>query len=386
MANRPPTRALQLLSNYHIFLLFCTVNNVGNSGFQKSSIENMALSNSAKIVLPAEWHPQSAIQLTWPDETTDWADILAEVEECYGNVAYEISVRQLLLIACRNPKKVHEKLAHCNQRNLRLVELPVNDTWARDHGGITVFEDGKTIILDFTFNGWGMKFPAHEDNQITGRLFQRGVFNKEVALRNMKQFVLEGGSIESDGKGTILTTEECLLSPNRNAWMDKEAIEKLLKSTFGASRILWIKNGFLAGDDTDSHIDTLARFCSTDTIAYVKCDDKQDEHYAALKAMEHELKAFKTHDGAPYQLIPLPMAAPVFDGADRLPATYANFLVINGAVLAPVYGTESDQAALEQLKKAFPEREIIGIDCSALIKQHGSLHCISMQYPEGVVN
>jgi agmatine/peptidylarginine deiminase len=341
---------------------------------------------SSNILYPAEWYPQSAVQLTWPDYTTDWADILTEVEECYSNVAYEICKRQLLLIACSNPVRIHEKLSRCNQQNLRLVQVPVNDTWARDHGGITVLEDGKPVILDFTFNGWGMKFAANHDNQITRQLYENGIFEMEVALLNMKKYVLEGGSIESDGLGTILTTEECLLEPNRNSWMDKQSIEELLKSTFGASRVLWLKNGFLAGDDTDSHVDTLARFCSESSIAYVKCDDKQDEHFAALKAMEDELKAFKTHDGNPYQLIPLPMAEPVFDGADRLPATYANFLIINGAVLVPTYNTKTDAIALKQLSITFPERDIIGIDCSALIKQHGSLHCISMQYPEGVVS
>jgi agmatine deiminase len=337
-------------------------------------------------ILPAEWHPQSAVQLTWPSVNTDWADIIDEVEVCYEQVAYEISKRQILVVACENPEEVKKKLSRCHMANIRYVATRVNDTWARDHGGITIFENGKPVVLDFTFNGWGMKFAANHDNQITRQLHENGIFEKEVALRNMKQYVLEGGSIESDGLGTILTTEECLLEPNRNSWMDKKSIEDLLKSTFGASRVLWLKNGFLAGDDTDSHIDTLARFCSETSIVYVNCDDKQDEHYAALKAMENELKAFKTHDVLPYQLIPLPMAEPVFDGAERLPATYANFLIINSAVLVPTYNTKTDARALKQLSIAFPEREIIGIDCTVLIKQHGSLHCISMQYPDRVVS
>jgi len=346
----------------------------------------MTYLKSNNKVLPAEWHPQSAVQLTWPSVNTDWAGIIDDVEACYEEVAFEISKRQILVVACENPEEVKKKLSRCHMANLRCVATPVNDTWARDHGGITIFENGKPVVLDFTFNGWGMKFAAYHDNQITRQLHENGIFDNEVALRNMKQYVLEGGSIESDGQGTILTTEECLLEPNRNSWMVKQSIEELLKSTFGASRVLWLKNGFLAGDDTDSHIDTLARFCSETSIAYVVCDDEQDEHYTALKAMEDELKALKTHDGAPYQLIPLPMAEPVFDGADRLPATYANFLIINGAILVPTYNTKTDAKALKQIAVAFPGREIIGIDCSALIKEHGSLHCISMQYPHGVVS
>ena len=340
---------------------------------------------SKKTILPAEWAPQSAVQLTWPSAKTDWADIIDEVEACYKKVAFEISKRQLLIVACENPDVVKGNLAYCHQSNLRFAPTPVNDTWARDHGGITVFENGNPVVLDFTFNGWGLKFASNHDNQITKRLFDAGIFTKEVALRNMKQYVLEGGSIESDGVGTILTTEKCLLDSNRNSWLDKQSIEDLLISTFGASRVLWLKNGYLAGDDTDSHIDTLVRFCSPSTIAYVKCSDPDDEHYDALLAMERELKSLTQPNGISYELIPLPMAEPVFDCGHRLPATYANFLIINEAVLVPTYNTKTDSKALAQITKAFPDREIIGIDCNALIKQHGSLHCISMQFPAGVV-
>jgi agmatine/peptidylarginine deiminase len=340
---------------------------------------------SVNITLPAEWHPQSAIQITWPGTNTDWADMLDEVEQCYKQVAYEICRRQLLVVACEDPEATKKKLTHCDQQNLRLVKAPINDTWARDHGGITVLEDGRPCVLDFTFNGWGLKFPSNHDNQITRILYEQDIFHKNVPLRNMKQLVLEGGSIESDGSGTLMTTEECLLSKNRNSWMSREEIEKMFLSVFGARRVLWLKNGYLAGDDTDSHIDTLARFCSPASIAYVKCDDRSDEHFDALARMEAELKEFKQENGDKYELIPLPMARPVYDGDTRLPATYDNFLIINGAVLVPAYGTDLDLLAMKQIKKAFPSREVIGIDCSPLITQHGSLHCITMQYPEGTV-
>ena len=270
-------------------------------------------------------------------------------------------------------------------KNLILSKIKTNDTWARDHAFITMLkEEGTPLLLDFCFNGWGMKFAANYDNRINDELYyNHKIMNGEYVFH--RDFILEGGSIESNGKGTLLTTEQCLLSFNRNE-MTKEQIEAYLKKTFNLQQILWLKHGYLAGDDTDSHIDTLARFCPNDTITYVKCTDKNDEHYEELAAMEEELKAFRTLEGKPYHLLPLPMANAIYDeDGTRLPATYANFLILNEAVLYPTYHqSENDSHAKEVLTKAFPGREIVGIDCTALIKQHGSLHCVTMQYPEGV--
>lgn len=339
------------------------------------------------IFLPPEWYPQSAIQLTWPHEYSDWNYMLEEVLTCYVNIATEILKRQRLLVVCRDASAVKFALKYTNLDNLTLIELPSNDTWARDHGGISVLDGDKKYIYDFTFNGWGMKFASNFDNQINRGLFANKVFNSSVSLVSKKDFVLEGGGIESDGKGTLLTTSECLLSPNRNSHLSKTEIEDYLKKTFGLDRVLWLDYGYLAGDDTDSHIDTLARFCDEHTIAYVKCEDREDEHYEALKKMEDQLKTFVDYTGNPYKLITLPMAKTVYDdGAERLPATYANFLIMNDIVLVPFYkDLERDQEAKEQLQKAFPSREIVGVDCSPLIRQHGSLHCITMQYPEGFI-
>ncbi|NJN26117.1 MAG: agmatine deiminase family protein [Cyclobacteriaceae bacterium] len=338
------------------------------------------------IIYPAEWEQQSAVQIAWPDPHTDWANMLDEVERCFAQIALEISKRQGLIVCCETPDTVRPKLAQCRPENIRYVATRHNDTWARDFGGITIYEGGEPRILDFTFNGWGLKFAANHDNQITRHLAEQGIFRSGIPLRNFKKYALEGGSMESDGQGTMLTTEECLLNVNRNSWMDKNEIEQMLKDTFGLSQVLWLKNGYLAGDDTDSHIDTLARFCSPSSIAYVKCEDEKDEHFTALATMEAELKTFKQLNGAPYELIPLPMAEAVYFEGHRLPATYANFLIINGAVLVPTYQTKTDAQALKKLQKAFPDREIVGVDCSPLIKQHGSLHCVTMQYPNGVVN
>lgn len=324
--------------------------------------------------------------LTWPHKNTDWIDLLDEVEGCYILIANEILKEEKLLVVCPDPAEVSSKLDNSLKGNLLLAQLDSNDTWARDHGAITVFEEGKPVLYDFQFNGWGLKFPASLDNQLNSRLYRQKFFSSGVGYKSKLNFVLEGGSIEADGIGTLLTTEECLLSENRNQTMSKSEIENYLQETFGIQRVLWLSAGFLAGDDTDSHVDTLARFCDENTIAYVKCNDPSDEHYHQLKLMEEEIISFKTIKGLPYQLIELPMADHVEDElGDRLPATYANFLIINNKVLLPFYGSSRDEMARMQLQKAFPNRKVIGIDCSSLIKQHGSLHCITMQFPLGVL-
>lgn len=336
-------------------------------------------------LLPAEWFPQSAVQLTWPHAGTDWAPILKEVIPCFVSIAQEIMKREKLVVVCLDASEVKEQLGAFDEERVRFVELPTNDTWARDHGGISVFDPLGPMVYDFVFNGWGMKFAANKDNLITRNLYQSGVFAEEIQLVNMAPFVLEGGSIESDGRGTLMATAECLLSVNRNEYLQREEIEHYLKDVFGVKRILWIENGYLVGDDTDSHVDTLARFCGEDTIAYVKCEDESDEHYDELRAMEEEIKAFRQENGEPYRLVPLPMADEVVWEGERLPATYANFLIINGAVLLPFYNSPKDEEARKALQAVFPDREVIGINCLPLIKQHGSLHCVTMQYPEGYI-
>ncbi|MBO4549223.1 MAG: agmatine deiminase family protein [Bacteroidaceae bacterium] len=341
---------------------------------------------SSKIFLPAEWHEQSAVQLTWPHSATDWCTILEAVNRCYLEMAKALSTRVHIIIVTPEPahvrKLLEEALTTRELSRISFCKAPTNDTWARDHGFITLLAPDDLHLLDFCFNGWGEKFPADLDDQINRRMMEQGIL--EGQYEDHLDFVLEGGSIESDGKGTILTTSKCLLAPHRNQPLTKEQIEARLLASLHAERILWLDYGYLAGDDTDSHIDTLARFCPDNTIAYVQCLDESDEHYAELQQMEAQLKEFRTIDGKPYRLIPLPMAKAVHDeDGTRLPATYANFLITNGAVLMPTYGDEyTDLKAEEQLRKAFPQYDIIGIDCQPLITQHGSLHCCTMQYPK----
>ena len=339
-----------------------------------------------KTYLPAEWAPQSGIQLTWPHAHTDWAYMLEEVQECFTRIAIEIARRELLLIVTPEPDTVRRQIeGKVRMENVRLATCDTNDTWARDHGAITMLDkEGNAYLQDFTFNGWGLKFASDKDNLITRRLVKDGHLHGRYT--NRLGFVLEGGSIESDGQGTLLTTSECLLSPNRNAEMNREEIEAYLRNAFHARQVLWLDHGYLAGDDTDSHVDTLARLCPNDTIAYVRCTRPEDEHYGELQRMEEQLKTFRTLDGKPYRLLPLPWPDPIVEDGERLPATYANFLVMNGAVLFPTYAQpENDALAKEVLALAFPDKEITGIDCRPLIRQHGSLHCVTMQYPTGVI-
>ncbi len=333
--------------------------------------------------LSAEWELQDAIQIAFPSEKSDWIDYWDEVVPCYINIIKVISSYQKLIIVCDNEKLLRTHLDEIDSTNIHIVELSINDTWARDHAAITVQQGDEFLIYDFMFNGWGLKFAADKDNLITRQLWEKGIYGVSDLI--IPDMVLEGGSIESDGKGTVLTTTNCMLSPNRNPHFNQEEIEEELIDLFGLKRVLWLENGHLQGDDTDSHIDTVARFCDEYTIAYVQCVDENEVHYNDLKKMEEELKAFKTLDNQPYNLIPLPMADAIYapDDNRRLPATYANFLILNNVVLMPTYDVSQDELAIAQLQLAFPNKPVVGVDCKALLLQHGSLHCISMQYPNG---
>jgi agmatine deiminase len=336
--------------------------------------------------LPAEWEQQDGVLLAWPHADSDWRDNLAAVEAVFVEIVRAISRFERVLIVAPETAPVREqlRLAGVDLQRVSLYPMATNDTWARDFGPITVREDEIPVVLDFGFNAWGLKFAADLDNQITANLARAGAFGRTQT--RVPGLILEGGSIESDGAGTLLTTSECLLSPNRNPHLNRQSIEQALSQHLGADRFLWLEHGYLAGDDTDSHIDTLARLCPDNTIAYARCEDANDEHFAAMAAMEAELQAFRTAQGQPYRLIPLPWPAACWDqDGERLPATYANFLIINGAVLVPTYNDPQDAQALRIIGQIFPERAIIGIDCRPLIVQHGSLHCVTMQIPRGTL-
>jgi agmatine deiminase len=336
--------------------------------------------------LPAEWEDQDGVLLAWPHPATDWHPHMEVVEPVFVEIAAAISRFERVVIAAPEPQPVEARLsrAGATMERIRFSKVSTNDTWSRDFGPVTVIEDGRPVLVDFGFNGWGLKFPADLDNRVTRRLHADGAFG--ATPLETSGLILEGGSIESDGRGTILTTAECLLGPNRNPQLGRKELEAALAERLGAEHFLWLQHGYLAGDDTDSHIDTLARLAPGDTIIHVTCDDEQDEHFPALRAMEEELRSFRTSRGEPYRLLPLPWPAARYDEeGGRLPATYANFLVINEAVLVPTYCDRRDETALGTLARAFPDRAIIGIDCLPLILQHGSLHCVTMQLPKGVL-
>lgn len=338
--------------------------------------------------MPAEWENAEAVLIAWPHPSTDWADMLPEIEECYGHIAAAAATAAHVLIICPDPERPLRHLARVSPDDYTIIPLETNDTWTRDYGPITTMHCGAPLPLDFQFNAWGLKFAANRDNRVTRELSALGLFRHEP--ENHLDFVLEGGAIDCDGDGTILTTSECLLGPNRNPTLSKEEIEEKLCATLGAGRILWLDHGALEGDDTDSHIDTLARFLPPgDTIAFTGCADPSDAHHTALSKMREQLAALRRENGMPYHLLELPLPDPVHhpDDGHRLPATYANFLILNNTVLLPVYNQPlKDKMAADILAAAMPQYTIIPVDCRALVRQHGSLHCATMQIPDNTLS
>jgi len=343
-----------------------------------------------RIMLPPEWTLQSGMMLTWPHCDSYWGDMLEDIDNVFVSVAKAAAERQRVVVTCRDVQ--HEQhitqlmqLAKVNLANVSFYHAPLDDIWVRDHGPITVMKDAEPMIMDFKFNGWGGKYPAENDNLITRTLHAKGCFNR-TPMQSV-EMILEGGGIEVDGHGTLLTTTSCLLAKTRNPELTQAEIESRLKTMFGLERVLWLEHGDLSGDDTDGHIDTIARFVDPHTICYVSCTDPEDEHFETFKKMEQQLQTFTDYKGNPYTLIPLPWPKAKyaeFDGR-RLPATYANFLIINGAVLAPTYDDPADEEALQTLQDCFPDREIIPIPSTAVIQWYGSVHCMTMQLPYGVL-
>lgn len=330
--------------------------------------------------VPAEWELPAAILLAWPHADTDWQYMLEEVEQCYVRLVSALAKWHTVIVVSPDIESVKPHLKDVARDKIIYFQTRTNDTWTRDYGPITLEADGKVNAVDFCFNAWGMKFAACYDNLVTQKLCDSSLIT--APRINCRNFVLEGGSIESDGKGTLLTTSECLLSPNRNAPMNRAEIERYLHDVLGFSHQLWLDHGYLAGDDTDSHIDTLARIAPHDTILYVGCTNPEDEHYHELDAMKRQLMEMRTPEGMPYSLIELPMPDAIFDEeGERLPATYANFLVTDKAIFMPSYGQKrNDELAAQIVQIAFG-LPVEQIDCRALIKQHGSLHCATMQIP-----
>ncbi|SFV61674.1 Agmatine deiminase [hydrothermal vent metagenome] len=328
--------------------------------------------------LPPEWQKQRAVLMAFPHKNSDWATDLKSALVPFIRIAQAIAYKTPVYIICDNKDNISSLF--CSTRNMSFIEIATNDTWIRDYGYISLVEDGNMKLLDFKFDAWGGKFEYDLDNNVNKILHKKGYMGI-IPLESI-DFVLEGGSIESDGVGTILTTTACLCNENRNGGLSKDEVEEKLKEYLGAKRVLWLDYGYLAGDDTDSHIDTLARFVSEDTIMYIQCRDEKDEHYIELKKMEEQLKEFRTVENKKYNLIPLPMVSAKFDNEqNRLPATYANFLITNGALIYPSYSVKEDKIVYKIFKEFFKDKEIIPVECSRLIEEGGSLHCSTMQIP-----
>ena len=342
--------------------------------------------SSSTLRFPAEWEPQSAVLIAWPHAETDWADRLGEVEETYIALVAAITRFEPVMICVADDDlqiyaEARLRSARVDLSRVRFLTVAYDDTWLRDSGPITLRHEGGFRLLDFRFTGWGGKFEASRDDQLVERLHEAGTFLKSD--RQPIDFALEGGAIETDGAGTLLSTWQCL--HERHPGLGREEISARLAGWLHQDRVLWLDHGYLEGDDTDAHIDTLARFAGPDAIVFQACDDPQDAHYEELQAMARDIAALRTVDGQPYRQFPLPWARPILDEGRRLAASYANYLIVNGAVLIPAYGDEADARAQAVLAQAYPDREIVAVPCRPLIWQNGSLHCLTMQLPLGVV-
>lgn len=343
-------------------------------------------SESQSLRLPAEWESDGAVMLAWPHEHTDWNYMLPAVRKCFMEIVEAlIPWTKVIVVApdCNVPRQYLERLG---RGRVFFFQSETNDTWTRDYGPITVeLASGEMAPCDFRFNGWGMKFAACYDNLVTGLMHKARLLRGP--LQRCQDFVLEGGGIESDGAGMLMTTAECQLSPNRNPWLSEEEIKAKLCEMFGGRKILWLRHGYLAGDDTDSHIDTLARFAPGNTIVYTGCDDASDEHFAELTAMENELKEATNLHGGLFNLIRLPLPDAIYDeDGQRLPATYANFLILPRAVIMPVYGQPLKDDLAKKILEVVFDVPVITVDCRPLICQHGSLHCMTMQIPQQILS
>lgn len=339
-----------------------------------------------QLRFPAEWEGQSAVLIAWPHAETDWAQRLGDVEETYIALVAAITrfERAVICVADEDLQTYAEarlRSARIDMDKVRFVAAEYDDTWLRDSGPITLRRaDGGFRLLDFRFTGWGGKFEASRDDQLVGVLHGAGLF-RDAEVRSI-DFALEGGAIDTDGAGTLLTTWQCL--HERHPQRSRESLSADLADWLAQDRVLWLDHGYLEGDDTDAHVDTLARFAGPDAIVFQSCDDPADSHYAELQAMGAEIAALRQTNGQPYRLFPLPWAEPILDEGRRLAASYANFLIVNGGVLMPAYGDPADARAQAVLAEAFPDHEIVPVPCRALIWQNGSLHCITMQLPAGL--
>ena len=338
--------------------------------------------------MPAEWAPHEGTFLGWPHELTDWPGKFAPIPWAFAEIVRHLArvERVFLLVenaAAQSHVKSILKKSHANLDNITFLRVPTDRGWMRDSGPICVASDSGDIAFNhFSFNGWAKYSNHKKDAQVVPRINKSQRRKLFLPMHNGRRVVLEGGSIDVNGLGTLLTTEECLQSKiqERNPGFSKRDYEELFRNYLGATNVVWLKNG-IAGDDTHGHVDDLSRFVDPNTVVTIVEDDRADANYVALQENIALLKAAKDQDGKPLRVETLPMPAPVFFDGQRLPASYANFYISNKLVLVPVFNDPNDRVALDILARLFPDREIIPIYCRDLVLGLGTIHCMTQQLP-----
>lgn len=333
--------------------------------------------------MPAEWEPQAAVWLTWPVNETTWPGIFERIPPKFAEIASIVSRHEEVRINCsdalQESARAHLRRAGADMERVRLFDHPSNDAWCRDHGPIFVKNDatGEVALTDWEYNAWGGKYPPFDDDNAIPR--------RIAASLQMRRFpvpaVMEGGSLEVDGRGSLLTTTQCLKNPNRNPELSQAEIEELLGAYLGLETFYWLNEG-IAGDDTDGHVDDIARFLPSGGVVCVVSEDENDADYRPLRENLERLESFRDQEGRPFEIIRLPMPEPVYFKGERMPASYANYLVINEGVLMPAFSQpERDERAVAILEGCFPGRTVYKVECTDLVVGLGTLHCISQQQP-----
>lgn len=329
--------------------------------------------------MPAEWEPHAATWLSWPHNPATWPGKFEPIPGVYANLVETLARHERVRILAGGAEVMRQARDMVGRlENVELFDIPTNDCWMRDHG--PTFLVGQTALepalVDWEYNAWGGKYPPFDlDNRVPTELARR-----LDRRRFAPGIVLEGGAVDVNGKGTLLTTEQCLLNPNRNPNLSRAEIEQYLADYLAAPHVLWLAGG-IAGDDTDGHIDELARFVNPTTVVAAVESDPADENYAPLQDNLERLRGFRDQDGRPLDVIPLPMPAPIHHAGQRLPACYANFYIANGVVVVPQFNDPADAVAVQTLARLFPDRQVIGLPAVDLAWGLGAYHCITQQEP-----
>ncbi|MBI4995248.1 agmatine deiminase family protein [Candidatus Peregrinibacteria bacterium] len=332
--------------------------------------------NAGSYLMPAEWEPHQGTWLAWPHNLDHWPGKFEKIPPVYAKIVNALLEGGEEVFICVNDEEMERSARKILPQKVKFFQIPTNASWSRDHGPIFVRDKtGKLIIEDWIFNAWGDQWPHDKDDIVPQKIAE------QLKLPLVQPgIVLEGGSIDVNGKGLLLTTTQCLLNKNRNPHLTQKQIEKYLRDYLGAEKILWLEEGII-GDDTSGHIDDIARFTDEKTIVAAVEENPKDENYKILKKNFEDLKNMTDQNGKPFKIVPIPMPEPVICEGQRLPASYINFYIANKAVLVPIFRGKNDARALKILAELFLTRKIIGIDCVDLVWGLGTIHCLTQQQP-----